>query len=106
MINKKKWTCKIVDVAVPADHRIKLRESGQKDKYLDLAWELKKTMERNMTIIPILISDFDSVTKGLLKGLSELEAGGWVETIKTTIFLRTARVLRKNPETWGDLLPF
>ena len=26
-INKKKRTCKIVDFAVPADHRIKLKES-------------------------------------------------------------------------------
>ena len=34
---KKKRTCKIVDFAVLADHRIKLKESEKKDKYLDLA---------------------------------------------------------------------
>ena len=45
MINKKKRICKIVDFAVPADHRIKLKVSEKKDKYLDLARELKKTME-------------------------------------------------------------
>ena len=39
---KKKRICKIVDFAVPADHRIKLNESEKKDKYLDLARELKK----------------------------------------------------------------
>ena len=33
---------KIVDFAVPADHRIKLKECEKKDKYLDLARELKK----------------------------------------------------------------
>ena len=32
VINKK-----IVDFAVPADHRIKLKECEKKDKYLDLA---------------------------------------------------------------------
>ena len=42
---KKKRICKIVDFAVPADHRINLKESEKKDKYLDLARELKKTME-------------------------------------------------------------
>ena len=31
-----------MDFAVPAGHRIKLKESEQKDKYLDLARELKK----------------------------------------------------------------
>ena len=34
-----------MDFAVPADHRIKLKDSEKKDKYLDLASELKKTME-------------------------------------------------------------
>ena len=33
---------KIVDFAVPADHRIKLKECEKKDKYFDLARELKK----------------------------------------------------------------
>ena len=39
---KKKRICKIVDFAVTADHRIKLKEREKKDKYLDLARELKK----------------------------------------------------------------
>ena len=30
----KKRTCRIVDFAVPADHRIKPKESEKKDKYL------------------------------------------------------------------------
>ena len=37
---KKKKICKIVDFAVPADHRINLKEGEKKDKYLDLAREL------------------------------------------------------------------
>ena len=36
---KEKRTCKIVDFAVPANHRIKVKESEKKDKYLDLVWE-------------------------------------------------------------------
>ena len=39
---KEKRTCKIVDFAVPADHRIKLKDCEKRDKYLDLARELKK----------------------------------------------------------------
>ena len=41
VINKKKRTCKIVDFAVPAVHRIKLKESEKKDKYFDLARKFK-----------------------------------------------------------------
>ena len=60
---KKKRICKIVDFAVPADHRIKLKESEKKDKYLDLARELKKLWNMQVTIIPIVIGAFGTVTK-------------------------------------------
>ena len=57
-----------------------------------------------VTIKPILIGAFGSVTKGLLKGLEDLEVGEWVETIQTIALLRTARILRRVLETWGNLL--
>ena len=41
IINKKQRACKIVNFAVPADHRIKMKECEKKDKYLDLVRELK-----------------------------------------------------------------
>ena len=91
---KKKRICKIVDFAVPADHRIKLKECEKRDKYLDLARELKKTMEHEGTIIPHVICTFGTVTKGLLKGLEDLEVGDRGETIQTTALLKTARILR------------
>ena len=100
IINKKERTCKIVDFAVPADHRIKLKECKKRNKYLDLARELKKKLwNMQVTIIPIVIGAFGTVTKGLLKGLEDLEVGGRVETIQTTILLRTARILRRVLET-------
>ena len=40
----KKRNCKIVDIFVPADQRIKLKECEKKDKYLDLT-RIKKNME-------------------------------------------------------------
>ena len=45
MINKKKRTCRIVDFLVPADEKLKLKESEKNDKYLDLAREKKKHPE-------------------------------------------------------------
>ena len=98
IINKIERICKIVDFAVPADHRLK--ECEKKDKYLDLPTELKNLWNLPVTIIPIVIGAFGTVAKGLLKGLEELEVGGRVETIQTTAFLRRARRLKKVLETW------
>ena len=73
IINKKTGTCKIVEFAVPSDQRIKLKECEKKDKYVDLAMELKKLWNLPVTII---IGAFGTVAKGLLKGLEDWEVGG------------------------------
>ena len=55
---------------------IKLKESEKKDKYLDLARELeKKLWNMKVTIIPIVVCAFGTVTEGLLKGLEDFEVG-------------------------------
>ena len=99
IINKKKGTCKIFDFGIPVDHRINLKECEKKDKYLDLARELKKLWNMKVTIVPIVIGALGTITKGLGKGLEDLEVGGRVETIQMTAFLRTARILRRVLET-------
>ena len=52
-----------------------------------------------VTIIPIVFGVFETITKGLLKGLEDLEVGRQVETIQTTTLLKIARILRRVLET-------
>ena len=73
---KKKRIYKIVDFTVPADHRIKLKEWEKKDKYLDIARELKKLWNMKVTIVPIVIGAFGTVTEGLLKGFGSWQTCG------------------------------
>ena len=88
-----------MDFAVPADHRLRLKESEKKDTYLDLAWELKKLQNVKVTILPIVISALGTVIKGLIKRVKDLEIRGRVEAIHTTALLRSARILRRVLET-------
>ena len=96
---KKKWTYRIVDFAIPAEHRVKLKESGKKDKHMNLVRKLKKLWIMKVTIILIVIGVHGTATKGLVHGLDDLEIAGWVETIQTTALLRSPRILRKVLET-------
>ena len=52
-----------------------------------------------VTIIAIVTGAFGTVTKGLLRGLEDLEVDGRVKTIQTTALLKTARILRRFLET-------
>ena len=87
MMNKKKENLKSVNFAVPADHRVKLKWSEKKDKYLDLIRELMKA-----TFLPIIIGAPGTVTKRLIKGLEDFERKAQVETNKTT-----GQSTEKNP---------
>ena len=58
---QKKRICKIVDFAVPADHR-NLNKVKRGIKYLDLARELKRLWIMKVTIILIVISAFGTIT--------------------------------------------
>ena len=93
-----------MNFAVPVDHRVKLKESEKKDKYLALAWELKKLWNMKVTIITIVIGTLGTITKGLIKGLEDLEIRGRVKTIQTTTLLISARILKIVLETRGGLL--
>ena len=84
---------------VPADHRVKVKESENKNKYQDPARELKKLWNMKVTLISIVIGAFGAVTNELVQGLEELEIRGRVETIQTTALLRSARILRRVEET-------
>ena len=42
IINKKKRTCHLLDFALIADLRVKLKKIAKLDKYLDLVGKLKK----------------------------------------------------------------
>ena len=104
VINNKKWTCRNVNFAVPADHRVRLKESKKKNKYLDLARELKKIVEHE--------NDSDTsynkcfwyshqriVTK--TGGLEEIMRR--VETVQITALLRSKLLhFWKRPEYWEE----
>ena len=78
--------------------RLAVTQIPLRNQQLTLVWNIKAI------IVPIVIGAFGIITKGLLKGLEDLEEGGRVETIQMTALLKTARILRRVLETWGDLL--
>ena len=106
---KKKRTCKIVDFAVSDDHRVKLKESLKKDKYLDLTWEWKKLWNIKGIIIPLIhhmncnwCSWYSH--QRWVKTSEDLKIRRLPEIIQTTATLRSARILRGVLETVGDFL--
>ena len=57
-----------------------------------------------VTMIPIIINTLGRIPKELIKRLEDFETRRQVVTIQTRELLRSARILRRVLETWGDLL--
>ena len=88
----------MLNFAVSADYMIKLKESAERDKYLDLVGELKKTVEHESdSDISCNLAHSVLSPKVLIQGLEDLEIRGQVETIQTRALLRSARILRRGP---------
>ena len=82
-----------MDIVILADYRIKIKESVKREKYVDLARELKKLWNMKVMVIPFIIGALGTISKGLVKGLEDLGIRGQVEMIQL-----------KNPEkSPGDL---
>ena len=101
-ICKTTWPCKIVIIIVMADHRVKLKESEQKDKYLDQSRKLKKLLNVKVTVISVVTGALNAVIKGLVHGQKEFEMSGQVKIIKTTALLISAKILRRVLRSWRD----
>ena len=48
-----------------------------------------------VTVIPVVVSAFGTLPKRLEKILEELEIKGRIKTIRITVLLRSARILRR-----------
>ena len=84
-----------MDFAIPADVRVKKKESEKRDK----CQRTKKMWNMKAMVIPIVIGTLGKIPKGLVKRLEDLEIGGQLETIQTIALLRSARILRRVLKT-------
>ena len=105
MINKKKKkrTCRVVDFAVPADHRVKSKESEKDNTWTFPGKWKKKLGNMKVAVIPIVLA-LGTVNKGLVQGLKNLEIRGRIVTIQIMGLLRSARILRTVLVTRRNLL--
>ena len=104
IVYKQQRTCRVVNFAIPIDHRVKLKKGKNRYQYLDLAWEVKYPRNMKMIVIQIVIctlSSYQLISKDTGSVGNKNKSGDR----PTTPLLKLDRILRRIRETWGDLLP-
>ena len=63
----------LMDLAVPADHWLTVKESEKKNKFLDLARDKRKLWNMKVIVIPVIVETLLSAPKDLEKRLTGME---------------------------------
>ena len=83
----------IIDVTVPGDATVELKEKEKIDKYQDQAKELRKLWKVKTRVVPILIGALRTIPKGLVGQLESIGVNLDVAQIQKTALLRTFQIL-------------
>ena len=93
--NKKEKTCKLKDVAIPADRNAVQREAEKQLKYKCLGIEIKRMWDLKCTIIPIITGATGLVTGSLRKNLEPISGKHSIDSLQKTAILGTSHIIRK-----------
>ena len=60
-------TCKLIDMTVPSDRNIALKEIEKKSKYKDLELEIQRMWQMKSIMIPVVVGARGTVKKGMVE---------------------------------------
>jgi hypothetical protein len=93
--NKKGKTCKLIDVAIPADRNVVQKEAKKKLNYKGLCIEIKRMWNLKCTIIPIVTGATGIVTRSFKKNLRAVPVKHSIDSLQKTAILGTSHIIRK-----------
>ena len=77
---------------------VKIKENKKRDKYLDLARELKLPWNMSVMVIPIVIGELRTVSNSLDRRLEEWYVSGIIENVRTTRIIEMSRNTEESPK--------
>ena len=60
-------TCKLIDMTVPSDRNIALKEIEKKSKYKYLELEIQRMWQMKSIVIPVVVGALGTVKKGMVE---------------------------------------
>ena len=93
--NKNTNKCLLIDVSVPADKNITIKEFEKRSKYKDLEIEIQRMWKMNTEILPVVIGALGVITKDLEENLRKIPGGVRGKEIQKIALMGTAHILRK-----------
>ena len=95
LVDKTNNKVSLIDVAVPWDSRVLLKEQEKRDKYQDLRVEVRRLWNMPVEIVPIIIGALGTIPKSLKRNLEEVGADVAPGLLQKSVLLETAHIIRR-----------
>ena len=89
------FTCKLIDMTVPSDRNIALKETENKSKYKELELDVQRMWHMKTVVIPVVVRALGSVKKGMVENIKKVSERATMTEIQKICMLGSARILRK-----------
>ena len=85
----------MMDVTVPSDQRISLKEFQKRSKYTDLEIEVTKIWKLKTKITPVVIGALRMIKKGTQNIIDQIPGKPSLQEMQKIVLTSTAHILRK-----------
>ena len=75
-------TCKLIDMTVPSDRNIALKEIENKSKYRDQELEIQRMWHMKTVVIPVVVAALGTVKKGMIENIKKVSERATVRDSK------------------------
>ena len=89
-------TCQLIDVSVPSDSNISVKEFEKLSKYKDLEIEIAKMWKMKTKTIPAIVGALGMIKKRIQKYSNEIPGNLSLAQIQKIMFNSTAYILRRT----------
>ena len=96
LLNTENLNCHLIDIAVPGDKRIELKEQENIDHYSQLRQEVRKIWTLSqVVVVPVVIGALGLTSKRLNDWLKTLNVKSSIEVLQKAALLPTAKIVRQ-----------
>ena len=91
----KSKTCLLIDMTIPTDRNISVKEFDKLSKYKDLQIEIDRMWHLKTTIVPVVVGALGMVKKGIQNHLNTIPGEPNLQEIQKIVLISTTHLLRK-----------
>ena len=91
---------KLIDMTVPCDKNVSIKEMEKKSKYKDFEIKIQRMWKMKTEVVPIVIGAIGTIRTGMEDNIRRVSEDMNIQAVQKTCLLGTARILRKVLSIW------